>query len=342
MKSIKKIIFSLILLFSSLFSTAQIDFGTFLEAGVADANTILEKYMEPAFLGFGYGINSGWYNTAKPHKLLGFDITPTITLANVPSKAQFFTFNENDYNNIRLHPDSPTNQAPTLFGPNLGADDVPLYIYTSNQGLPNENEVAISSPTGLGLDEVLPFNAVPSGMLQVGIGVFKNTDLKFRIVPKIEEDDFSFQMFGIGVMHDLKQWVPGFKQLPIDVSGFVGWNKMEASFFLDSDQPDNLATLKTNSFTLQGLISKKFSVLTLFAGAGIANTTTSFDLLGEYDTEAGVLRSSDGELPSLSFSSTGPRINAGFRLKLLILTIHMDYALQKYSTLTTGIGISIR
>lgn len=339
MRKFKKIFLIAIFSGTTFFSHAQVDFGTFLEAGAEDANTLLEKYLEPAFLGFGYGINSGWYNTAKPHKLFGIDITPTITLARVPSKGQFFTFNDSDYNNIRLHPDSPTNQAPTLFGPNLPADDLPLYIYTSNPGTPNENEIAISSPTGLGLDEAIPFNAVPTGMFQIGIGLMKNTDLKIRFVPKVDDTDFSFKMFGIGVMHDLKQWVPGFKQLPIDVSGFIGWNKMEANLFLDADNnPDQLATFQTNAFTLQGLISKQFSVLTLFAGAGIANTSTTFQMKGTYDTDTGTFV----DPIDFKYASTGPRINAGFRLKLLILTLHMDYAIQKYSTLTAGVGLSIR
>lgn len=322
---------------------AQVDFGTFLEAGVQDANTIMEKYLEPAFIGFGYGINSGWYNTAKPHKLFGIDITPTVTLAMVPSKGEFFTFNESDYQNIRLHPDSPGNQAPTFFGPNLPADDLPLLLYTSNPGTANENTIAISSPTGLGLDEELPLNAVPSGMVQVGIGLIKNTDLKLRIIPKIEsENEFAFEMFGIGVMHDLKQWVPGFKQLPLDVAAFVGWNRMKATLFLDEDDSRQQAIFTTNGFTLQGLVSKRLSILTLFGGVGIANTKTNFEMLGEYDTDAGNFSSDRGELPKFDFVSTGPRINLGFRLKLLILTLHADYAIQKYNTLTLGAGISIR
>lgn len=339
MRNLKKLYLISILSITTLIGHAQVDFGTFLEAGAEDANTLLQNYLEPAFIGFGYGINSGWYNTAKPHKLFGIDITPTITLAKVPSKGEFFTFNAADYNNIRLHPDSPTDQAPTLFGPNLPADDVPLYLYTSNPGTPNENEIAISSPTGLGLDEAISRNAVPTGMVQIGIGLMKNTDLKIRFVPKIEsENEYSFKMFGIGIMHDLKQWVPGFKQLPVDVSGFVGWNKMEAVLFLDSNNPDQLATFKTNGFTLQGLVSKQLSILTIFAGAGIANTSTNFSMEGTYDTETGTFV----DPIDFKYNSTGPRINAGFRLKLLILTLHMDYAIQKYSTITAGVGLSIR
>lgn len=333
MKFLKVTLVSAFLMGAAFSSKAQLDFSTFLEGGVDDANTILENYLEPAFIGFGYGINSGWYNTAKPHKLLGFDVTTTVNFAMVPTKSEFFTINPDDYNNISLNSSSPTNQAPTLFGPNLPAEELPLLDY-ANEG----NDISISSPTGLGLDEAIAFNAVPSAMFQVGIGIVKNTDIKVRFIPEISGDDYSFQMLGIGIMHDLKQWVPGFKQMPIDISGFVGWNRIESTLFLNSDQTQS-AVFTTNGFTLQGLVSKKFAILTLFGGVGIATTGSSFELLGDYETEAGPIGS--GEI-NLDYSSTGPRINAGFRLKLLILTLHADYAIQRFNTLTVGVGLSIR
>lgn len=333
MKFLKITLISTFIVGATFTSKAQLDFSTFLEGGVNDANTILQNYLEPAFLGFGYGINSGWYNTAKPHKLLGFDVTTTFNFAMVPSKAEFFTINPADYDNISLSGLTPTDRAPTLFGPNLPADELPLLDY-ANEG----NSITISSPTGLGLDEAIAFNAVPSAMVQAGIGIIKNTDIKIRFVPKYEDDDFSFEMFGIGIMHDLKQWVPGFKQMPIDISGFVGWNRIESTLFLNDTQTQT-AVFSTNGFTLQGLVSKKFALLTVFGGIGIATTSSNFELLGDYETEAGPIGS--GEI-NFDYSSTGPRINAGFRLKLLILTLHADYAIQKYNTLTIGAGLSIR
>jgi hypothetical protein len=340
------IIFSLFISSGFLSKAQSIDFGTFLEAGASDAESLMESYLEPAFLGFGYGINSGWYNTAKPHKLLGFDITPTMTLAMVPSKGEFFTIDPASYSNISLNPDSPTDRAPTLFGPNLPADQLPLLDYTSTDPTTGEQRtISITSPTGLGLKEVIPFNAVPSGMVQVGIGLIKNTELKIRFIPKVAEDEFEFGMFGIGFMHDLKQWVPGLKQIPFDVSGFAGWNNMNTSIFLDPDNnPDQVASLKISSVTMQGLISKELSILTVFGGIGVATTTTKFDLKGTYETEVSE-EAPTGEYTDpldFKFVSTGPRINLGFRLKLLILTLQADYAIQKYNTLTLGAGISIR
>ena len=44
-----------------------------------DASNFLESYFSPLFTSLGSGLNNGWYNTAKPHKLGGFDITFTLT-----------------------------------------------------------------------------------------------------------------------------------------------------------------------------------------------------------------------------------------------------------------------
>ena len=312
------------------------ELGTFLEGGVRDANTLLQNYMEPMFIGMGYGINSGWYNTAKPHKLLGFDLTATVSLASVPDDAQFFTFNPDDYANIGLDPRSTTDQAPTLFGPNKRAVDVPFLAYNANG-----ESVSISSPTGLGIEEQIPFNAVPAPMIQLGVGIIKNTDVKLRIIPKLElaDGDFEFEMIGVGFMHDLKQWIPGLKQMPLDFSGFIGWNRISAKIFLDEFDRTQVVDFSTNGVTIQGLVSKKLAFLTLFGGVGVSTTTSKFEMRGTYETEnAGTFT----DPVDFDFSSTGPRINLGMRMKLLILTLHADYAIQKYNTLTVGAGISIR
>ena len=79
------------------------EFENFLLGGVDDANLLLGHYISPALKGMGYGFNNGWYNTAKPHKTLGFDlmIIP-LNVAFVPDEDQSFVFNNTDYNNTRL------------------------------------------------------------------------------------------------------------------------------------------------------------------------------------------------------------------------------------------------
>jgi hypothetical protein len=45
----------------------------FLKGGKADANKLIEAYLQPYAFALGDGLNNGWYNTAKTHHLLGFD-----------------------------------------------------------------------------------------------------------------------------------------------------------------------------------------------------------------------------------------------------------------------------
>jgi hypothetical protein len=40
-----------------------------------DAEKLLGAYIDPAMTGLIYGMNNGWYHTAKVHKLFGFDIS---------------------------------------------------------------------------------------------------------------------------------------------------------------------------------------------------------------------------------------------------------------------------
>lgn len=324
--------------FLSFAASAQ-DIGKFLEGGVEDGNKLMEGYLQPAFEGFGYALNSGWYNTGKPHKLLGFDITVTGNLAYIPEESKFFTVNPADYKNLSTQPsESGKTDFPTLMGPNLDADDIPYLVF--NEG--TEDEVRVSGPSGLGLEAEYGTNFVPAPAVQLGIGLPKNTELKLRLVPEQTFGDpgeqFTTSTFGIGIMHDVKQWIPGIKNLPFDLSGFFAFSKMKNSMELDVDKPENLGSFDVSGTTIQGIISKKLSVLTVYAGLGMTSSKVTFNVTGDY--EVGDETFTDPI--NLEYSSASPRANIGARLKLLIFTFHAEYALQKYNTFTGGIGISIR
>ena len=341
MKNLTKLFILLIsVAFVPKVAHAQIDFDTFLEAGVQDANTLLRKYMEPAFVGFGFGMNSGWYNTAKPHKTLGFDLTFSASLAVVPSAQEFFTFVNSEYQNVRLS-DPADNRLPTLFGPNLGADDLPgLTFLDPGTGL---EIIRISAPTGLGIDEDMPFNAVPTPTVQLGVGLPKGTEVKIRLLPKVnfgdeEDGEGSVKLFGLGVMHDVKQWIPGIKALPLEISGFIGFTSLTSSFDVDEDNPDQVAEFKANAFTLQVLASKNIAFVTGYLGIGYKKSDVDFDLKGTYTTELSTYTNPI----AFNYSNSGLGLNIGLRLKLLFLTLHGEYAIQEYNTVTAGLGFSFR
>ncbi len=313
-----------------------LDFDSFLEGGVEDANLLLESYLQPAFEGFGYGMNSGWYNTAKPHKFLGFDISASLSMARVPDSRQFFTL-PTGLTNVSLTNPNDTRKLPTIFGPNLGADDLPELRFTNNTG---EELIRISAPTGLGIDEGdIPWNAVPVPMAQLGIGLFKGTEVKLRYIPEQDFDgDGNIKMFGIGVMHDIKQYLPGEKLLPFDLSVFGGYTSLTSQVFVDDDNKDQFAEFSASSWTVQGVVSKKILFLTVFGGLGYTNYDVDFSLKGSYTTETETLV----DPINFNFANNGLRTNVGVRLKLLFLTVTGEYALQEYNTITAGVGISIR
>lgn len=320
-------------------SYAQIDFDTFLEAGIEDANTLLESYMEPAFVGFGIGMNSGWYNTAKPHKFLGFDLNLSISAAKVPDSKQFFTFRDSDYSNVRLSNPSD-NRLPTLFGPNLGADDLPELTFL-DPGTGQEL-VRITGPTGLGIDEDLPINAVPVPMIQLGVGLFKGTEVKLRYIPEQNFDDNgeeqgSVKLFGIGVMHDIKSLLPADKLLPFDLSLFVGYTALTSNVYVDA-AAGQFAEFDASALTAQVVASKKLAIFTAFAGVGYAKSDIDFGLKGNYTTETTTYT----DPINFNFSNSGLRANVGFRLRLLIFNISGEYAIQEYNTYTLGFGVGFR
>lgn len=315
---------------------AQFDFDSFLEAGLADANKLLQSYLEPAFQGIGYGINSGWYNTARPHQTLGFDLNVSVSAAIVPTGGEFFTFNNSEYSNVRLS-NGTSAQLPTLFGPNLGADDLPELTFFDNNG---DQTIRISAPTGLGIEEEFPTNAVPTPMIQLGIGLIKGTDLKIRYVPNIsigDDDESEIKLFGIGLMHDIKQHLPVVKALPFDLSVFVGYTNLKTTLAVDADL-NQFAEFETTGTIVQALISKKLAFITAYGGLGYAKSKTTFGLLGQYSTETTTFT----DPINLAYDNGGVRANVGLRIRLLFLNIFGEYAFQEYNTATVGIGFSFR
>ena len=81
-----------------------------------DANAFLSAYFSPFTNSIGAGLNSGWYNTAKPHKLAGFDVSLTINMITLSDEQK--SFNPNDIANFS----SSDNSTPTILGEGMGAE----------------------------------------------------------------------------------------------------------------------------------------------------------------------------------------------------------------------------
>lgn len=321
-------------------ATSQVmaqDFGDLLTGTKKDANYLVKGYVTPALNVLGAGLNQGWYNTAKPHKILGVDLTISGALIKVPTSDELFTVNNSKLTRVDLvnndgggavTPVTGKGKIPTIFGPS--STDA-RFDYRAPQ--PSE---PFDAPTGVGLED-LPMGRLPIPVVNLGFGLPKNTDLKFRFVPTLGTDEAKFSLFGIGVMHDIKQWIPGIKLLPFDLSGFFGYTRMTVKSELEDDA-DKKGNFAINATTIQGVISKKLSVLTFYGGLGYNFAKSKLQVKGTYDLDGVQVK----DPIDISVSNSGPRVTAGMRLKLAVFTFHGDYTFQKYSALTAGFGINIR
>ena len=332
--------FTMTLAASSAFS--QNDLGDALKGSIKDANSLANGYITPIMKVMGTGINAGWNNTAKPHKTLGLDLTFTVSPVFIPSSDKLYEVDNSKLENIQLvsthDKKSPVNGkgfVPTIFGPETS----PKYAYVLSGTKVPDLTRTFDGPPGIDLKKSIGINALPIPMVQLGIGIYKNTDLKFRFYPQQQFGDFKVSLFGIGVLHDVKQWIPGIKNLPFDLSGFVGFTKLKVQMQLD---PGQTGDFEVSGTTIQGLISKKIAVLTVYGGFGYNIAKSSIALKGSYDLDDNGSTPAVKDPLTLSATATGPRVTAGMRLKLAFFTFHGDYTLQKYKTLSVGFGIAIR
>ena len=299
---------------------------------------MVEAYLNPAMKSVSLGLNQGWYNTARPHKIAGVDLTITVNTMTIPKEETLFDVSKLGLKQVELDPSSKGYpNAPTLIGP----ENTPVFRLKSD---PSQT---FQGPPGIDLEGNLKRNIMPVPMAHLGFGLPKNTDIKFRYAPPIDLGDGSLKIFGVGVMHDIKQWIPGIKLLPFDLSGFVGFTKfkLDTKFGNDPQGGAQTGVFEMSATTIQGVVSKKFSVVTFYGGIGYNIAKSNLAMKGWYDIdEDNVKEPNDMEVNplDLKFAASGGRATAGMRLKLAVFTFHADYTVQKYKCFTVGFGINVR
>jgi hypothetical protein len=97
-----------------------------------------------------------------------------------------------------------------------------------------------------------------------------------------------------------------------------------------------------NSYIFQALISKKISVLTVYGGVGYQMIKTNVDVLGTYRIEASPAYFTITDPVTINFKNNGFKLNGGIRLKFGPVYINGEYTLQKYNSVTVGLGFSIK
>jgi Family of unknown function (DUF6588) len=319
---------------------AQDEIDKLLKESLDDGKKMVTEYVSPFMKALSLGLNQGWYNTAKPHKLGGFDLTITVSPMYIPVSDETFDASKLNLQQVTVVDPATGLQAsdqrvPTLFG----TDKTATFSSKSTLGVTADD---FEGPPGLNLKKEIGKNFLPVPMAGVGIGLPKGTELKIRFIPKVKRGDIGqLNMFGIGIMHDVKQYIPGIKNLPFDLSGFVGYTHFKLEADLSSTAQNGKGIFEMKSTTIQALISKKVAVLTFYGGFGVNLAKSTLAMKGNYDLDDDGTYETKDPL-NASFKASGPRATFGLRLKLAVIAFQADYTLQKYKSLSVGFGINVR
>jgi hypothetical protein len=342
-------------------ATAQIrEFGNFVTTGNQDAEALLNAYLAPYANALGAGMTGGWYNTAESHKPGGFDISFTISTAIVPSEYRSFVVDNLELEHLSRIPET-SEESFTLAG---DYTDGPQMHYDFD----GFDSAAYFLPPGSGIP------VVPCPVIQAGIGIFKGTDILGRYMPNVGvEGKGKYGFWGVGIKHDIKQWIPFLRNTPIlDLSFMAGYTRLNSyinlnvnpsSVGLENYTTDLAATLwdnqrliaTANSFTSSLLLSATLPVVTFYGGVGLAYFKSDLLLEGTYPVITGIgtenqepiIISADDplemEVGNIEGGSTKVRLNIGARFRFFkIGMLNIDYTKANFDIVTVGLGISFR
>ena len=330
---------------------AQSDDGIsdLFKGGPGDVNKLINAYATPLFKGFGNSLNGGWTNTAKTQGLLHFTLRISATATVIPAKDKSFDINSLGLANIK-----PTNPNQSI-APTFGGDK----NLTTGITYTDQNSGATYKTT-------LPKGVsqyVPSGQVQLTVGLVKHTDVTVRFVPttKISDDVGKVGVFGFGLKHDIIQdFVKKGPEKPFDLAIAFGYTHLNYTKNLDV-QPDNTSAGSVdysnqrlegnfNGFNASVILSKKLLFFTPFVSVGYQKSSTNVALKGNYPFVTGATITGDPiytaykDPISISGSNaglSGTRADIGFQLSVPVLRIYASYGVSStgYNSANLGIGL---
>lgn len=347
--------------FGSIGTSQAQDISELVKFGPADATKLAQAYLSPAFKGFGFGMNSAWYNSAKAKTLGRFDLKIQATGALIPTKDQSFNLSSLGLSDrVKF---APNAMAPTIFGKSEEGPEVTLL---DDKG----NEVSsFNMPEGTGV------NIAPSPQIELTVGLIRGTDVTVRYTPKVTvEDAGTVQAYGFGIKHEITKYLfPGKteKIVPFDIALSFGYNKLKADYNIAKEDQLNEDPSTQNQdlnqrlavdfsgYTIDAILSKKLAIFTPFVSVGYNTAKSELGVLGKYTFQSGYNNlplpapANTPDLNSPKYSSltdpiqisqkdiSGLRANVGFALHLLIFRIYGAYSIGQYQAVTAGIGLGI-
>ncbi len=185
----------------------------------------------------------------------------------------------------------------------------------------------------------------------------------------VNSNDFKLSktgMWGFGVKHDIKQWIPVIKKLPfLEISGMLAYSKFKTGFTSSmlNINPDMFSAettiedpkvwdnqrfdINVSSFTGSLLIGASLPVFQPFIGVGFNRGGFNAGFKGNYPvitctTDGHTVESYQTDPISIKSNKTQFNFQAGARLKLGPVVFHGQFTRQAYNMYSGGIAFTFR
>jgi hypothetical protein len=265
-------------------------------------------YVKPLVTAFGADLNSGLYHNSKLKTGIDIYFGIKFMVAFIPSSSQEFNADLSELNAARdpLPSYGTPVKTATFFG--------------------NKGAVATSTLDTLQLPDGVNLKYAPVAVPHISIGNIFGTRAIIRFAPSYKIKDMGeFSFIGIGVQHDIGQWLP--TPLPFDWSAHIMYQSMKVK-----------PVVEANAFSFGTEVSKTFAIATVYGGFAYESSSMKFKY--NIDPTSDLYQT----IQRVEFDLTGEntvRLTAGLALKLLIFNINADYSIAKQPVASLGIGFAI-
>lgn len=337
-----KNLFMCVFLGACLTTVAQADFNNVLAAGVEDAERFTTDYMAPLSESVVYSMSTGWYNTADAKPLGGFEISIIGNITGFKNKEDKKTFilDPSDYENLDfVENPGVAREVSTALGDISGTQ-----VYVEGEVLGVTVRETFELPSGLAGENI---DFIPSGYLQASVGVIKGTEIKARFLPKMEYEDASIGLFGLGIQHDFTKLLPADKILPVAISAVIGYTNINGDYDLSNarliEGENQRIEAEISSWTFGAVVSTKLPIINFYGGVNYITGKSVTDVLGTYRVNSGPFESETYEDPfSIVKKVNGVTGTLGTKLKLGFFRLNAEYNLGEFNTATVGINFGFR
>ncbi len=253
----------------------------------------LVSYSTPLATWSGTYFNSGGYYSANVSTLFGFKISLIGMMILIPDDQTTFEVD--------------SEESATFFGDKGAA-------------IPGSDGYAVYPP---GINKT----SIPAGIPQIAVSTL-GSEVMLRYFPKVDIEDVSAGLFGIGVKHSISQYIP---LIPVDIAIQVLYN----SFSLESPEVD----MSTTNLAFNAHVSRSLGLVTLYGGLQYETTEMDIDYSFTGTGFEGVVT---GDQFSLSLEGENNiRVTLGAALRIAVLVINADVNFGSQTAIVAGINFEL-